>query len=282
MAKDPNQPIVALAYEGKGWAEHVRASAHAIKPGSDAEADRALAGGGGIIPTGAIEALCGSVSDHLLAWNDKVLDGADPPLVRLSFYADFTLLRPVLEALAWLIWCLAPEESKERVRRAIEFENVELEYGRRLATQLASAGTPERGLSDTYSRLEKVLVDAAKSAGLDPDKLLGKSRDVSAILRAVGSVVPGPTLETLRWWALASAHAHTQLVTVLFHAELSHRKHPAGPYIYAEVDTTVLAGLCAHITKTLNVAVGLLNRRGYALVPDEPHVRVLPNTTDSD
>ncbi|MCU1412440.1 MAG: hypothetical protein JWR04_3147 [Rhodoglobus sp.] len=250
------------------WARHIQRTRSVVRESSDAEADITLAGGGWMVPAGIIEGLINSAVDHMLAWHDKCITQDDPPEVRLSAYADYTLLRPAIESLANVVWMVSPDESRERVLRSLKFTNIELQHGKKLVAALAAAGTPDVEMGMLFERAEPRLIAAATAAGLDPDAVLSARRivDETKILRTIGALVGGPTYETLKHWARASAHAHSQVLTTLLLATRETRSDDHGEYLYAEVDTALLADTCALLLQLMNVAVDFLNRRGYERV----------------
>jgi hypothetical protein len=276
-----DERIVNHLFGFRDWANNNMNTRSAVRPGSDAESDAKLAGSGWVVPSGIVEGLINSTTDHLLAWFDKCVTQDEPPEVRLSAYADYTLLRPPIECLANLVWMLAPDGPKERVSRSLRFANIELQHGKKLIAALLAAGTPDAGLARTFASAEPFLITAAEAAGLDPARVLGtRIVDETSILRSIGPQVGGPTFEALAHWARASAHAHSQILTVLTLSDRSRRSDPHGPYLYSEVNSRALADSCELLLKLLNVAVDLLNRRGYErLRTAEPHMRLRPGNT---
>lgn len=258
-----DQRVVQYLHAFRRWADGNDGTRMSAPDGSAAAGDEALAGGLRIVPTGIIEALVNSATDHLLAWCDKAFSSDDPPIVRLSVYADFTLLRPPIEALANVVWILSPEDSRERVARSLKFANIELQHGKKLTRELEAAGTPDVDLSRTFQRSEPQLRSAASAAGLDPDRILSTQIiEQSRILRTIGSLVGGPTYQVLLHWARASAHSHSQVLTTLTMADRTTRADRTGPYVYAEVSSAALADSCDLLMRLMNVAVDLLNQRG--------------------
>ena len=259
------------AYER--WASDNQATRSIVARGSDAESDNLLAGGGGIAPVGIVESQINSATDHLLAWHDKCVVPGPPPSIRLSSYADYTLLRPPIEALANVVWILSPDDPVERIARSLKLANVELQHAKKLVRDLEAAGTPDPELARTFERAEPHLRAAASAAGLDPERILAsRPIDQTKILRTVGAEVGGSTHETLLHWARASAHSHRQLLTALTMAERTTRADGSGPYIYAEVSTRALAVTCDLVLRRINVASNRLNRRGYTRSPREAEV----------
>lgn len=249
------------------WAANNQSTRSIVAHGSDASGDNALSGGGGIVPVGIVESQINSATDHLLAWYDKCVQAGETgelPTIRLSAYADYTLLRPPIEALANVIWMLSPDDARTRVERALKLANVELQHGKKLMRDLDAASTPDTDLARTFERAEPTLRAAASAAGLEPDQVLSaRIIDQSKILRTIGGVVGGSTYDTLRHWARASAHSHSQVLTSLTLAERTTRTDASGPFIYAEVSSAALAETCDLLFRLINVASRLLNERGY-------------------
>jgi hypothetical protein len=262
-----DQRVVQSLHAFERWAESNEGTRMLIAPGSAAAIDLAMAGGDRIVPSGIIEMLINSTTDHLLAWRDKSLSADDPPVIRLSAYADFTLLRPPIEALANVVWVLSPEDPRERISRSLRYINIELQHGKKLVSDLSAAGTPDEELADTFARSEPRLRDAAAAAGLNADQLLSvRTIDQSRILRSIGTVVGGSTYQVLLHWARASAHAHSQVLTTLTLADRAPRRDAGGPYLYSEVSSASLADSCDLLMRLMNVAVGLLDERGFRRV----------------
>jgi len=241
-----------------------------VLPESNAASDIALTGTD-IVPKGIIEGLLGSVSDHLDAWVNLVDRGGDDPVMQLHLFADFTMLRPVVEALASIVWVLGDERQELRIRRALLIGNAELRHTQRFLDALNAAGLSDDALAYSSTNLEELLVEAAESAGLAPTKALpAQPTDPTAIVRGAGQYVRGPSLDTFRHWALCSSHAHGQIVGVLTHASRTIGASADGSlYSHAEVDTRHLAETLRFIgDKLLPTAVNLLNKRGFIAAPD--------------
>jgi hypothetical protein len=274
MATPTDDDLIAQHVHAFGrWADNNIRSRSVLAPGSAAEADDRLAGGAGIVTSGIVEGLINSATDHLLSWRDKCFDSRAPNVVRLSAYADYTLLRSPIESLANLLWILQPETSLGRVTRTLRLINIELQHGKKLIRDLAAAGTPDPVLSRSFAAAEPRLIAAAIAAGIDADTVLGpRVIEQSKILRSIGSLLGGPTHDALVHWARGSAHAHSQTITALTLAHRTVMVDETGPFLYAELDSRSLRESCDLLLRLCDVTVQYLNRRGYTRLHDSDEV----------
>lgn len=206
-----------------------------------------------VVPVLVVNGLANSVGDHLDAWVTKSHDG------HTGVFADFTLFRPVVESLAAIIWILGAAESKDRISRTIQFVNIELRKGQHLVRDLQKAGSPDQPMQNIFKELEDSLLQACENVGLDHTKCMPeRPLDPSKLTKKAAQYVPGPTLDTYKFWALCSAHAHSQMFTVLTKAN-AHRHNRSDGNLYN------LYELFDFVVKLLGIAVGLLERRGSKL-----------------
>ena len=234
------------------------------RAGSTAESDQRVTGSL-IIPHGIVAGLAHAAADHLGAWAELASSpGAGTLLLHVN--ADYTLFRPVLESLTEIIWILDGDTPNARIARALEIAKVEYRHGLALTSALNKAGTPDAKTSAGIAALGKVIKSSAVAIGLDGDEFLkGDLIDPSALTRKIAARVPGPTLQTLRYWAITSAHAHGQLFSTLRFAVETPLKAPhAGGALY-EPDEALVAELVTFISELVRIAVDLLNEQGYEL-----------------
>lgn len=229
---------------------------------SDADTDCELAQTW-VVPVFVITGLATSVSDHLEAWTTKSHDG------HTGLFSDFTLFRPVIESLAAIIWILGAPESKERVSRTIQFVNIELRKGQHFVADLAKAGAPDRAMQDTFVELENALLTACESAQLESAKCMPRRPlDPSAITKKAAPYVPGPTLDTYKYWALCSAHAHSQLFTMLTKSNAHRGIKEREIYDHADGNLYNLFELFDFVVKLITTATAILAKRGFtSIVP---------------
>ena len=234
------------------------------KVGSTAEADQLLAGNQ-IIPHGIVAGLAHAAADHLGAWAELVgSPGAGTLLLHVN--ADYTLFRPVLEALTEIIWILDGSTPEARITRALEVAKVEYRHGIALSSALNKAGTPDEKTSAGIAALGKIIRSSAERVELDGDAFLkGDLIDPSALTKKIAARVPGPTLQTLRYWAITSAHAHGQLISTLRFAVETPLEAPHEGGALFEPDEALVAELVQFIAKLIAITVDLLNEQGYEL-----------------
>ncbi|MGO4785516.1 hypothetical protein [Cryobacterium sp. W22_MBD10_FK3] len=206
-----------------------------------------------VVPVLVVNGLANSVGDHLDAWVTKSHDG------HTGVFADFTLFRPVVESLAAIIWILGAAESKDRISRTIQFVNIELRKGKRLVSDLQKAGGPDQPMQNIFNELEDSLLQACENVGLEHSTCMPeRPLDPSKLTKKAAQYVPGPTLDTYKFWALCSAHAHSQMFTVLSKANVHRHNRPDG-------NLYNLYELFDFVAKLLGIAVGLLEKRGSNL-----------------
>lgn len=251
------------------FAEVVYGATRFVREGSEADGDRERAASR-LVPVSLVDNYVASVADHLLAWAQKAGHGADEPILRLSLYSDYTLLRPVLESLAAAIWILGPDDRDQRVKHAVVLANVERAKGQKYVQDLAAAGTPDGDLKGSIAALDRDLRAVCARMELDAERLLGGALDPSSLTRKASQYVPGPTLDLFRHWAICSAHAHAQMMTVLTRASRTEGNGPRGDWTYAEADSENLEEVVRFIGMLLNILVDLLNRRGFVLDRSTP------------
>lgn len=246
------------------FAAEVKAGVPRSKVGSTAELDQNVTGNQ-VIPHGIVAGLVLAAADHLGAWAE-LADSPGEGTLLLHVNADYTLFRPVLEALTEVIWILDGDTSEARIKRALEVAKVEYRHGLALTSALNKARTPDKETSAGIAALGKLIKSSAESIGLDPTEFLEADIvDPSALTRKIAHRVPGPTLQTLRYWAITSAHAHGQLFSTLRFAVETPLEAPYEGGSLIEPDEALIAELIQFIERLLNVAIDLLNEQGYVL-----------------
>lgn len=232
-----------------------------VGAGSIAEQDQNLTGNL-IIPHGIVSGLAAAAADHLGAWAE-LADSPKGGTLLLHTNSDYTLFRPVLEALTEIIWILDGDTSETRIKRALEVAKVEYRHGLALTSALSMARTPDEKTSRGIVALGKIIKASATKIGLDADEFIDAPLvDPSSLTKKIAHRVPGTTLRTLRYWAITSAHAHGQLISTLRFAIETPLKSGAASF---EPDETLLAELVQFIEELLNIAIGMLNDQGYTL-----------------
>lgn len=246
------------------FSAQVKAGVPRPKAGSTAEADQLLAGNR-LVPHGIVAGLVHAAADHLGAWAELVdSPGADTLLLHVN--ADYTLFRPVVEALTEIIWILDGDTPETRITRSLEVAKVEYRHGVTLSSALNKAGTPDEKTSAGIAALGKIIRSTAKRVGLDGEAFLKRATiDPTALTRKIAAHVPGPTLQTLRYWAITSAHAHGQLISTLRFAVETPLEGPHAGGALFEPDENLVAELVEFIGRLIAIAVDQLNEQGYEI-----------------
>lgn len=261
MAK--TSPIETLGGAVGGFREFaaaVKAGVPGVAPGSNAELDERMAANP-VIPHGIVTGLIGAAADHLGAWAELADSPKDSTLL-LHVNADYTLFRPALEALTEVIWILDGDTSEARIERALEVAKIEYKHGVALTSALNKASTPDEETSAGVVMLGNVIKSSAERISLDVDAFMdARSVDPSSLTKKIANRVPGPTLRTLRYWAITSAHAHGQLISTLRFAIETPQERGA---LY-EPDEALIAELVLFIKELLDIAITMLNEQGYRL-----------------
>ncbi len=113
-----------------------------------------------------------------------------------------------------------------------------------------SAGVPALG---------RAIRSTADRVGLNPEEFVEeRTVDPSALTRKIAYRVPGPTLHTLSYWALTSAHAHGQLISELRFAVETPLEVPHAEGVLLEPDEERLAQLILFVKTLLDTAIGML------------------------
>ncbi len=246
------------------FAAEVRAGVPGSKVGSTAELDQNVTGNP-VIPHGIVTGLVLAAADHLDAWAE-LADSPGEGTLLLHVNADYTLFRPVIEALTEVIWILDGDTSEARIKRALEVAKVEYRHGLALTSALNKASTPDEKTSAGIAALGRLIKSSAESVGLDAVEFIKADLvDPSALTKKIAHRVPGPTLQTLRYWAITSAHAHGQLISTLRFAVETALEAPHNRGSLIEPDEALIAELIQFIAILLKVAIDLLNEQGYVL-----------------
>lgn len=253
--------IVGFRKLGAALSERVPMPAAGSVAGSDQ-----LATGNQLIPHGIVAGLMNSVADHLLAWSDKTAH-PDGRTVRLHVFSDYSLFRPVLEGLVEIIWILDGADANIRIRRSLEIAKIEYTHGVALISALNKAGTPDEKMSAGILALGRTIRLTSTKIGLDADAFIQERLiDPSSLTKKIAGRVPGPTLQTLSYWALTSAHAHGQLISAFRFAVETPLDAPHEGGALIEPDETRIADLIKFVGTLLDISITMLNEQGYQLV----------------
>ena len=259
----PAARIGGAAADFRAFSGQVKAGILHPKAGSIAESDQQLSGNQ-LIPHGIVSGLTNAAADHLGAWTQLVSsDGKDKLLLHVN--ADFTLFRPVIEALTEIIWILDGSTADIRITRAMEVAMIEYQHGVTLSEALAKAGTPDVKINEGIVKLGEIIRTTATRIRLIGDDFLKRRVvDPSTLTKKIATHVPGSTMQTFRYWAITSAHAHAQLVTTLQFAVSTRVEAPSGGTLI-EPDESLIAELVEFIGILIAIAVKMLKEQGYEL-----------------
>lgn len=257
--------VIGAAVAGfRTFSAAVKAGVPQPKVGSIAESDQLLAASQ-IIPHGIVSGLMHAAADHLGAWAE-LADSPGEHTLLLHVNADYTLFRPVLEALTEIIWILDGDTAPARITRSLEIAKVEYRHGVALTSALKRAGTPDEKTSSAITALGEIIRSTAVRVGLDGDEFVKAGLiDPSALTRKIAARVPGPSLQTLRYWAITSAHAHGQLISTLRFAIETPLEEPHAGGALFEPDEALIAEIVEFIGRLIAITVELLNEQGYEL-----------------
>lgn len=140
-------------------------------------------------------AACDHLAAHAEGW---CVRGRPPPF---HIHPEFTVLRGALEATAVVWWLLEPEESRERVLRALAAKKKEAAY----EAQAADRGiAPPGGGDDLRRRIGDALEGAASE--VSDGAPLPKFPSSSDLADHFGE--PDHDLPVGRWWRECSSYAH--------------------------------------------------------------------------
>ena len=220
-----------------------------------------------VVPYGIVEGLMNTAVDHALTLTDACIRppaaGETLPTISLTG-ADFSILRPVVEALGWIIWILSGTTPEDRLTRCLGNLLIEQKHMDDLAAELAKAGQRDETLTKAAAGMRQLTEKVCANAGLDAERIERKKKTSSSVMRSVASTIPGDSHRALRSYALASAHSHGQVATMLMNSVRSRRVDDYGSYIYAEPDTGLLLQVTRLILDLNKVAAGLFNAQGYS------------------
>jgi hypothetical protein len=249
------------------WSAKIKGRIASVEPDTLAERDEELSGSI-LFPSAIVTGLLVAAADQIGGWAKMAGSDSEPK----ATIADYSLFRPTIEALAEVIWILDGDNSKERVERSIELARIELKHGRLLAKSLRKAGTPDERVERSMAALESHVQLTLRRLGWDPAAIVQKldpkssTLDPSSITRKIGRAFKGPSLELNRYWGIASAHAHSQLITTLTFSVRDSPSTAGGEYLH-DPDEILIAEMLLIIQRLIETATDLLNRRGYSLQP---------------
>ncbi len=210
----------------------------------------------------------------MLAFDSMVVSD-DRTELRLHLSAEFTLIRALLEAATAAVWILGPNDSDERIRRALRLRYSELSYSRKLAIKFAEL--TEADVASELSAQEEFvdgqlsdLAAMASKAGIEVGKV---TRPVApgTIAAEAGSYVPelGPAL-TYWYWSTASSIAHGEPANMNELADMKFIGVDGRDQPIAHVEPSAIA-IWNHLKaahEVISVAHSLWNRRAAATTSD--------------
>jgi hypothetical protein len=238
-------------------------STPAVLPGSDAARDSATSGSDHI-PNRVVEGFVASVVDRLRAWYQATAPTADDARPFLYIYADYTLWRAILEALACAVWILGPEDGTDRITCGVRLAKYEWSKSKPLERAHRSGDESMARLRDEQERVVrrvcatmKLDFDAINERGLSPSTVVNAARDH---LGAAGR-------DLAYWWMVCSRYAHAQTLTVMHRGIREREIGPNSEVLNVTTDAAALAELVEFGLAVTDMLVGLLRRRGFERCP---------------
>lgn len=229
------------------------------EPGSDAEGDQGAAGSDHI-PNRIVEGFVASAVDHIRAWYRATAPTDDDPRPFVYVYADHTLWRAILEAIASAIWVLGPDSRKERVEHATRLAIYEW---KRSAPIPRFSGEADAAAARLHDEQRAVIERVCERMGFDYEALAKKGADPSKVVRTAREYLGRDGDDFFYWWTICSRYTHAQTLTVMLRGLTSHIESPDGGVMNVETDVAQLADVVEFGVKVTDALVAMLIRRGF-------------------
>lgn len=268
---DKNQARQTIHASIAGFRQYsamIKSRVAVVHPDTVAERDEELSGSV-LFPSAVVTGLMNAAADQIGGWAEMAGSRGS---AQLHMLADYTLFRPIIEALTEVIWILDADNSEDRVMRSIDLSLVELKHGRTLTRRLRRAGTPDERIERSLDAMETHVKTSLSRLRVSQEDIAAKLNprsptiDPSEITRRIGRAYRAPSLSLNRYWGIASAHAHGQLITTLTFSVRGETGSRGGGYLH-EPDEVMIAEILEVIQKLISTAAELLERRGYFLHP---------------
>lgn len=238
-----------------------------IEPGSDAEGDGEAAGSDHI-PNRVVEGFVASAADHIRAWYRATASTDGDPRPFIYIYAEHTLWRAILEALASAIWVLGPDSREERVEHATRLAIYEW---KKSAPVSRFSGEVDEAAARLHREQRVVIERVCERMGFDFENLARKGADPSKVVKTAREYLGRDGDDFFYWWTICSRYTHAQTLTVMLRGVRSHVESPNGGVMNVETDVAQLAELVEFGVKATDALVAVLVRRGFDRVRRTPH-----------
>lgn len=234
-------------------------STPAVLPGSDAAQDSATSGSEHI-PNRVVEGFVASVVDHLRAWYQATAPTEDDARPFLYIYADYTLWRAILEALACAVWILGPEDGTERIERGVRLAKYEWSKSKPLERTHESG---DESIARLHNEQERVIRRVCATMKLDFDALDKRGLSPSTVVNAARDYLGAAGRDLAYWRMVCSRYAHAQTLTVMHRGIREGEIGPDGEALNVTTDAAALAELVEFGLAVTDLLVGLLRKRGF-------------------
>lgn len=237
-----------------------------VEPGSDAERD-ADAAGSDHIPNRVVEGFVASAADHIRAWYRATSPTDDDPRPFIYIYADHTMWRAVLEAVASAIWVLGPDKREERIEHATRLAIYEWEKSKPVRR---FSGEVDEAAARMHDEQRLVIEGVCERMGFDFIALAKKGAAPTKVVSAAREYLGREGDDFFYWWTICSRYTHAQTLTVMLRGVRTHVDSPDGGVMNVETDVTQLADVVDFAMKATDALVTMLVRRGFNRVPRDP------------
>lgn len=242
-----------------GFVQQVFDTTPVVVPEGETAADRRRAGSDHI-PVRIVEGFIASAADHLKAWlrASELLDEGDPePLLHL--YADHTLWRAILEAVASAVWILGPDDQDERIRRATKLALYEWAETGPIERQGHPADDVALRMKD---ELRRIIERVCTQMGWEIAEVEKRRISPSTVLNAARNHLGPAGQDIFYWWTVCSRYAHGQTLTMMLRARRQSAETPYGDVVNVTTDAELVAELIEFTLPVLNVLIQLTWKRG--------------------
>ncbi len=235
------------------------ASTPRVEPGSDAEGDQE-ASGSDHIPNRIVEGFVASAVDHIRAWYRASAPTDDDARPFVYIYADHTLWRAILEAIASALWVLGPDSREERIEHATRLAIYEW---KKSAPVARFSGEVDEAAARLHEEQRGVIERVCESMGFDFEVLAKKGADPSKVVKTAREYLGRDGDDFFYWWTICSRYTHAQTLTVMLRGVKSQVESPDGGVMNVETDVAQLAEVVEFGVKATDALVALLIRRGF-------------------
>lgn len=208
-----------------------------------------------------------AIADHaigtfhnLMRAFDSMVIGDDRASMRLHLSAEFVLIRALMEAATTALWLLGPDESDERITRALRLRRTELNFSKQLALNFHKhSGIDDDGVMEAQTTFidgqMEDLVTMADRAGIQRTAWKQSATPMAVALGAAEYVPDLGSAVTYWYWSTASSIAHAEPANMYLLADLRFIGVDVRDEPVAHADPSA-----SSIWKHLDVAMRLIGR----------------------